>query len=252
MARYRFRPGLIPTMVVALLLPLFLGLGVWQLHRGAEKRELMERFAEQGRDPPVSLDDRSRSLEGLRYRPVTVKGSYLEARQLLLDNQVFRGVVGYHVLTPLVLEGGKMAILVNRGWVPLGRDRKELPEVGVAGGPTVVTGRLNHMPRPAWKLGPPLPPGDDWPKVVQYVESGGPLEASLGYPVMDRLVLLDPDQPDGFTREWQAVPFGPDRHLGYAFQWFSLAVALVVLYGWLNLRRVPARRQDREENGRDG
>jgi len=43
-------------------------------------------------------------------------------------------------------------------------------------------------------------------------------------------VLLDPAAPDGYRRNWRPSDFGPERHIGYAFQWFALAVTLVILY----------------------
>jgi len=48
--------------------------------------------------------------------------------------------------------------------------------------------------------------------------------------VIPGVLLLDAAEPDGYLRDWRASDFGPERHLGYAFQWFALAVTLVILY----------------------
>jgi surfeit locus 1 family protein len=65
------------------------------------------------------------------------------------------------------------------------------------------------------------------------------LRAALGRPLEDRIVLLDPEQPDGFVRAWQPSVFPPERHLSYAVTWFALAATVVVLFVALNLRQAP-------------
>ena len=54
------------------------------------------------------------------------------------------------------------------------------------------------------------------------------------------VLLLDPGEPDGYLRQWQAPGFPPMRHLAYAVQWFGLALTLAVIYVVTNVRRVPA------------
>jgi cytochrome oxidase assembly protein ShyY1 len=67
------------------------------------------------------------------------------------------------------------------------------------------------------------------------------LERALGEPVEARIVLLDPAQPDGYERAWRpAMQFGPERHYGYAVQWFAFAVVALVIFISLSLRRVDA------------
>jgi cytochrome oxidase assembly protein ShyY1 len=60
----------------------------------------------------------------------------------------------------------------------------------------------------------------------------------LGSPLLPFVLRLSPDSEGGFTREWQArTGLTPERHTGYAVQWFALAAALVVLCIWVALRR---------------
>ena len=59
---------------------------------------------------------------------------------------------------------------------------------------------------------------------------------TMGYEV----IVLDPD-PDspagGFDRQWTRLDAGIAIHHGYAFQWFMLATALVVIWVVVNLRK---------------
>jgi surfeit locus 1 family protein len=51
-------------------------------------------------------------------------------------------------------------------------------------------------------------------------------------------LLLDPQLPDGFVREWAPPGMPPDRHFSYAIQWWGFAVVLLVIYFGLNFRKV--------------
>ena len=223
--RRRFRPGLPATLFTAFFLPLLLVLGSWQLNRAEEKQALFDDFAAGG--AAVALDASSPGLDGLRrYAPVQANGSYLGARQFLLDNMVEDGQAGYRVLTPLSLAEG-LAVLVDRGWVPRDFSSDVAPLIDVGAEPRTISGKLDRLPRPGIQLETTLAPG--WPKVVQF-PSRDELEKALGLDLVPGLVLLDADQPDGFRRNWRPSDFGPERHIGYAVQWFALAITLVVLF----------------------
>jgi surfeit locus 1 family protein len=67
------------------------------------------------------------------------------------------------------------------------------------------------------------------------------VESALGVDVESRIILLDPGAADGFERQWRpALGFGPERHLGYAIQWFAFALVTVALFISLNLRQAGA------------
>lgn len=235
-----FRPGWASTFVVLLLLPLLLALGFWQLDRGQQKAKMQTAFAKQFSQPPVTLAEVDLTDPARLYQRVIVFGHYDSAHQVLLDNQVRGGQPGYHVLTPLRLpEGG--AILVNRGWIGLGESRQVLPALVAPIEAVKVTGWLAQPAQPGLKLGDATGSDRRWPRVVPYVDYDR-LATVLAYPLLPAVVLLEPEAAWGFERDWQPRfgGFGPERHQGYAVQWFSLAAALVILYLTANLRRLPS------------
>lgn len=235
-ADYDFNPSWLPSMVTLCLLALLLSLGSWQLGRGTEKQRLLDNFALRSTDLPLQIDLKQRSAEGLQFRLVVGKGRYDTRRQYLLDNRTHGGVAGYHVLTPLRLSE-QAGVLVNRGWVPVGERRDRLPDVEVTDKPIVVQGMVAIPSQNAFLLGPAGYEFGAWPRVVQRVELAT-MEAQLGYSLLPYVVQLDPDEPRGFVRQWQPyVGIGPERHRAYAFQWFSLAVALVIIYVAVNVQR---------------
>jgi surfeit locus 1 family protein len=222
-----------------LVLPLLLTLGFWQLDRARQKTELQTAFIERFQQPPSPLTSIDPSDPNNRYRPVVVTGRYDGRQQLLLDNQVHDGQPGYHVLTPLRLLDGK-AILINRGWLPIGASRTILPDVTVVDGqPVTVTGWLSQAANPGLWWGGATGENGQWPRVIPYVEYER-LTELLGYPLQSAVVLLNPEAAAGYWREWQPRfgGTGPERHRAYAVQWFGLAVTLLILYIASNTQRV--------------
>lgn len=209
--------------VLVALAVLFGSLGRWQLERAAESRSTLERYAAGGAEqaltgPPAALDD------GARFRRLEVSGEIIAEPQFLLDNMLHAGVSGYHVLTAARLPETRERLIVNRGWVATGGDRRVLPDVTVSGGTRWLAGRIERLPRPGLRLGGEPPPGRAAGTVVVQYPTAGELSGLLGEPVHDYQLLLDPMEPDGYVREWRAPALPPERHLGYAGQWFALAI----------------------------
>src|SRR6266581_1706550 len=118
-----FRPGLATSVAAAAFIALTVSLGNWQTRRAEEKLELSRKIEQSNREPVLSI-------------PST---RFVARATLFLDNKVLRGVAGYHVLTPLALEGGDLHVLVDRGWIPAG-DRSRLPSVPTPEGLQTIEG----------------------------------------------------------------------------------------------------------------
>jgi surfeit locus 1 family protein len=225
------------TLLTIAVMALLLSLGRWQLRRADEKRVLFDSFAA-GTDTTQQIDLKTGAVP--RYRHVEADGRYDPARQVLIDNMVNNERAGYFVITPFALAGGGW-ILINRGWVPLGASRAERPPIGVADETRRVRGRADHLPSPGIQLGarqtlsPPYPVVAAFPSHDELAQ----LMKISSWTRATDLVLLDPAEADGYVRTWEPPGFPPMRHIGYAVQWFGLALALLVIYIVTNLRRVP-------------
>lgn len=232
-----FAPRLFTTLLTIVVILGLISLGRWQLRRAEQKQVLYDAFAS-GTDATLSIDLKTPPVP--RFQHVEAVGHYDQSRQILIDNMVNAERAGYFVITPFALAGGGW-ILVNRGWVPLGESRRQKPVIPVAGDLRRVRGRADHMPSPGIRLGSPLPLAPPYPVVAAFptrAEAARLLNETSWTRATD-LVLLDPDQPDGYVRTWAPPGFPPMRHIGYAVQWFALALALLVIYGVTNLRRAP-------------
>jgi surfeit locus 1 family protein len=211
---------------LALFGALFASLGAWQLRRADENRTLAEQFAAGGSatplgDPPASLTDSN------RFHRMEVRGTYVAAPQFLLDNMLHDGIAGYHVLTALRVEGSTRRLIVNRGWIGGGSDRRTLPDVSASTEPRTITGRIERLPQPGLRLAESAPPAPtsttERVTVVEYPTMTD-LAERLGQPLFDYQLLLDPAEPGGYARDWRAPGVDPERNLVYAGQWLLLAV----------------------------
>jgi cytochrome oxidase assembly protein ShyY1 len=235
-----FAPQAWAVVLTASLLTVFVSLGWWQVGRAREKQAMMESFA-RGTETSVVLA--GVGVDELpRYQHVSTEGHYEPERQVLLDNMPSStGQPGYRVLTPFRRGAGDKVLLVDRGWVPLGVSRDQLPVVFVDPKPRTIAGRLDGLPVPGIRVGEAQAPGaTGWPRVLNFPTQAD-VEAALGEKVESRIVLLDASNPDGYQRVWRpSVGFPPERHLGYAIQWFALALALIVIFVALSLKRDPS------------
>lgn len=227
--RLRFAPRPFATLAAAVAALVFTGLGLWQLGRADEKSALAADFA--GGGPIIDLPSDSSGLP--RYQRVTARGRYDAERQFLLDNQIHDGRAGVQVLTPFRLDVGGV-VMVNRGWLPFGATRAELPEVTVDAEPRMIAGRLDELPRPGILLG--APPGSGWPRLVSYPQIDE-IAAALGVTPHARMIRLDPGVADGYVRDWRLPGTTPMRHLGYAIQWFAFAATAIAIWLAVSLRR---------------
>jgi surfeit locus 1 family protein len=210
-------------------------LGFWQLRRAEHKEQLQQAFA-RGQQSTLTLT--AQNIDSFnRYQHVRAQGRYLSARQILLDNMPSaQGRPGYRVLTPFALASGPV-LLVDRGWIPMG-DRASLPSVEVEEAARTITGRIDELPRPGVRMGEPRQDeGQGWPRVLNFPEQAS-IEATLEQPVAPHILLLDATNADGFERQWNIHSrFSPDKHVGYAVQWFAFAVCAIVIFLIVSFKR---------------
>lgn len=222
------------VVLTALGVALFSRLGLWQLDRAEQKQELLAHY-EAGQRTRVAITSENAEKVS-RYQRVSIAGRYDPAHQILLDNMPSHaGRPGYRVLTPMQSAAGWL--LVDRGWLPLGATRAELPNVSVGDAERSITGTMDALPRAGLQLAsPPVDPNAPWPRVLSFPTQSD-LERQLGHKLIRGLLLLDASQPDGYERVWEAhLGFKPERHIGYAVQWFALAGAAVVIFILMGFR----------------
>jgi surfeit locus 1 family protein len=225
-----------PLTVLALFLCIaFVGLGRWQMHRAQAREEEWDAFT-RGADQVLPLGE-ARLEDIARFARISLTGRLRPDRQFLLDNRSHGGEPGYEVLTPLELTDGRV-LLVDRGWVAFTGSRARLPDIAfVPADRVTLVGRVDELPSAGLAFGraPPALSGS-WPRLTAY-PSASELSSALGRRLERRIVLLDPGAAYGYVRDWQPPGMPPARHWAYAIQWWCFALALVVLWIVLAVRR---------------
>jgi surfeit locus 1 family protein len=219
----RFAPSAWATLAAAAGVALCAFLGTWQLGRADDKRAQLAAFA--AATTPVPLPRAAQPPP--RYAHVRVAGHFLPERQFLLDNMTHAAVAGFRVLTPFLTDDGD-TLIVDRGWLPMGPSRDALPRIDVDAAPRMLQGRSDALPRPGIEP-PAAPPAERWPRIVAFPKLAD-LERALGRPLYPAVLLLDPAEPDGYLRDWRPGGLPPERHVGYAVQWYALGATLVVAF----------------------
>lgn len=236
-----FRPGLWPSIATMLVLPLLIGLGFWQLDRAEQKRMQRQDYDARRTAPPLdlaALPDPGRQAQV--WRRARLRGEYLTGEQYLLDNQVINGEPGYRVYTPFRLQDGQAVVLVNRGWVPMQGGRDAIPEVPPPEADGAVVEGTIKPPRSVGLVLEGAVMEDLGGGLVRVPELDPQAVARRnGWLVLPYVVRLEKDGDSGFVRQWQDPGFGRARHIGYAYQWFAMAAALVIIYVVVNTKRRP-------------
>ncbi len=234
---------IITTLLVIAAVGVMVRLGFWQLDRLEQRRAFNARVEAQINAAPLDLNQAlpADDLTGMEYRTVTVRGVYDTQNEVVLRNQVNGNVPGYHLLTPLVIDGSHPAVLVDRGFIPMQPGQTGQP-AGLAQyaqpGPVTVRGilRLPYVPRYFGVPDPTLAPGqtrlDAWNTV-----NLSRLQSQLPYPLLPVYVEVSPAPAQTGGADPNApVPASdlPDLsegpHMGYAIQWFSFAAVLGLGY----------------------
>lgn len=232
---YAFRPGLWPSVFFALLLPLFLALGFWQMQRASEKTDILLAVEQRKQQNPIAIE--SIDTETDLFVPVLLQGSFISQKQFLLDNKIYQGRAGYEILAPFKLVGNGRIVLVSRGWVKTGLSREVLPNISFESNLTERVIGIFTRPSIGMVLGDALNTNSDsWPKVIQYPDYDK-MGKLLGGSVIAGIVQSREPIGKEYPKNWQPIAFGPEKHYGYALQWFFVAFVLTILYIVLNSRK---------------
>ncbi len=223
-------------------------LGAWQLRRAAQKIALQQALESRGALSVLGAAELARSeaqAEAQHYRRVQLRGRWVAARSVFLDNRQMDGRVGFYLVTPLQLDGRPEAVLVQRGWVPRDqRDRTLLPTVPTPVGSVEVDGLIAPPPARLYEFAPST--GGVIRQNLDLGEFG--LETGLALAplsVLESAERVDStgSAVDGLLRRWPRPAVDVQKHYGYAFQWFAMAALMAGLYVWFQLVR-PRRQRD--------
>lgn len=229
---------LLPSIAVAMAFTALLSLGVWQLERKAWKEGLIATISQRLSAPPVALPAAStwRELTAAKdeFLRVAMTAEFLHDRQATVYTigSTMRdgaGSPGYWIFTPARLDGGAI-VMVNRGFVPDGKQDPATRPDGEIRGPVNLVGVL-RWPEPPGLFTPAGDPGRN----IWFSRDSDAIAAAKGIDAAPFYVELEsPDPPGGLPRTGRLHAELPNNHFGYAITWLGLAAVLAGAYGvWL-------------------
>lgn len=247
-ARAFFTPRwLLTTLLVLLAAAVMVRLGIWQLDRLDQRRTINRQYARAMQLPPLDLNqpllaDLSQEV----YRDAVVTGEYDYSGEVLLRNQAWEDRPGYHLLTPLRIDGSDRLVLVDRGWIPLDDGSVERRAAYQQAGRVHVTGRLmpaQPEPRFGGLTDPALAPGQARLEAWNWVNLER-IGLQLNRPLLPLYLIAAPEPGSLTQRSLPAVDLSEGSHMSYALQWFAFALILLAGYPFY-VRRQLHHRQPR-------
>ena len=200
----------------------FVFLGIWQIERAANKEGLLQDFNTEQESPPTRLTSQSPN-----WSRVFVDGVFDSSRQILIDNQIHNGKVGYKIFTPFRFDDNKI-VLVDRGWIGQGQSRSDLPQLNILEKKSRIIATVTS-PEQGVLAGSELLT-NEWPRVSQS-KAVEVIASAFNEPILDIVLVLDPGSSQ-ITEFIQIKPFAitPVKHYGYAMQWFTMSIVLLGMF----------------------
>jgi surfeit locus 1 family protein len=224
---------LIPAFLIIATIAFLVSLGLWQLERADQKRTI-EAAILNANTGPVELIANGRVLLDKEYYDVRLQGNYLSDKQFIYDNQIVDQVSGYYVLTPFILTDQLGVVLVNRGFIPWNGQRERLADIAVDSVSreikVQVSSPIKRMELKATDV------SRQFPVLIQAIDFDV-LEEVSKLKFVKVVGLLDPSSSDGYVRKWEPYTGSIEKHIGYAIQWFLMALVLAIIGLRIGLNR---------------
>ena len=215
----------IPASLIVATLALLISLGFWQLDRANEKRAIENQIA-RANSGDVELINSVEFLKEKEYYHVRLQGVYIDDKQFIYDNQIVDQISGYYVLTPFVLKGDSKAFLINRGFIPWNGRRDKLADIDVGAKLTEVKVQISKPVR-RMELEESKTTGE-FPVLIQTLDLDE-MSNTASLDLASVIGLLSPESDSGFVRQWKPYTGSIERHVGYAIQWFLMALVLAFI-----------------------
>jgi len=241
--RREFKPKLIPTLITMLLLPILIALGFWQLDRAEQKRVILSAVTDKMNSATLTKVPTTEDITGSKYQRIRLIGRFDKQHLIYIDNKIVFGRVGYFVVSPFLVSNSSKQVLVNLGWIALGKTRQDLPTVSLPDGIITISGRIKTNVDEVFSLSDNSFDSITWPLVVQWL-APTQLSELLAINIQPLVILLDKpkdvvkEYEKQFKRQWKFISSSPDTHTSYAMQWFSLAFVLALIFIVVNMRTI--------------
>ena len=237
--KYEFNFTLIPTIAFIVAFICFIRLGFWQLERADQKNAINSDYTLRQDDALINMNNSNaiKNKESILWRQVELNGSFLNKKNIILDNQIFNKIAGFNVLTPFQINDSNHVVLINRGWHPNLANRDLIPNISNIVGERFLKGHIAKFPTSGITLGQ---------SNIETMNSAvfrmqrlhfEELKDFLTYNLLPYMVYLEPliDKENYNTFKLPAPD--SEKNYGYAFQWFAFALTLFIIFIKIGVRK---------------
>ena len=211
---------------------LTLSLSWWQLSRAHQKEALQAAIVAQGQLAPVNSHTFATepNPSAFIHRVTKLRGAWVGARTIFLDNRQMNAKPGFYVITPLLIENSQQAVLIQRGWVARNfTDRANIPPVPTPTGVVEIEGRIAPPPSKLYDLG-----AAETGVIRQNLDMAA-FRVETGLALLPVSIVQTGAANDALLREWPVVASSASKNYGYAFQWAGLSLLITLLYVWFQI-----------------
>ena len=237
--KYELNFTLVPTIAFLVAFICFIQLGFWQLERASEKNNINSNYTLRQDDSLINLNSTNsiNNKEAMLWRRTEVNGSFLNKKNIILDNQIFNQIAGFNILTPFLIKDSKYVVLINRGWQPNLARRDLIPNIKNLDGTRIIKGNIAKFPTSGISLGKNnIETLNSSVFRMQRLEFDE-LKYFLTFNLLPYMVYIDPLLDEGSYNTFKLPAPDSQKNYGYSFQWFAFAITLLIIFIKIGIRR---------------
>jgi surfeit locus 1 family protein len=247
---YQFKPYWLVSSLFFILILGLVSLGTWQLNRANDKQSLQKMIDQRSALEPLSLN--MPFEEFAPYQIVQATGQYRAKDSILLDTVVYQGKPGYYLITPFEIIASRAVILVNRGWLPQGTIKQDLPTFKTPEGLITIEGHLNHPRSKPTLMATLSNPLSATPTLWHYMDQVFFSQIN-GYSVLPLILKLKiggqtstfnstaipvEDTEMALIQDWPNYDANSGEHISYSIQWFVFAIFSLLAYIGISFKKI--------------
>ena len=237
--KYEFNFTLIPTVAFIVAFACFIRLGFWQLERADQKNNINSDYTLRQDEALINMNNSNaiKNEELLLWRQVQLNGSFLNKKNIILDNQIFNKIAGVNILTPFLIKGSNHVVLINRGWQPNLSSRDLIPNITNIDGDKNLKGHIAKFPTSGITLGQ---------SNIETMNSSvfrmqrldfDELKYFFTFNILPYMIYIDPLLDKENYNTFKLPAPDSEKNYGYAFQWFAFALTLFIIFIKLGIRK---------------
>jgi len=212
----------VPYLLALLLIYSFASLGTWQLKRAEEKKNALQTFIASNEYVNINTITNFKP-----YQKIKAQGKYINSKQIIIDNIIRDGRLGHMIITPFEINASLPWLLVNRGWIQKDTPQLKPIDIKIHEKQLTIKGLMGNLPKIGIRDSEAFVNKSSWP-IIGIYPTINEIEAALNQKTLPYILLLNPEDNNGYIRKWKPKISSPSVNYGYAVQWFLMCLVSII------------------------